>query len=106
MISEKDKKEIESAMERKETFALYLYTPLCGTCKVGEKMLQVLYTMNPNLSLYKGDLNFLPDLARDWQVMSVPCLALIKKGQLVQKIYALGSVVELNEVLKRLEEGK
>lgn len=106
MIPEKDKKEIESAMERKETFALYLYTPLCGTCKVGEKMLQVLYTMNPNLSLYKGDLNFLPDLARDWQVMSVPCLALIKKGQLVQKIYALGSVVELNEVLKRLEEGK
>lgn len=104
-IRKKDKKEIQMALARKETFALYLYTPFCGTCKVGEKMLQVLYTMNPDLPLYKGDLNFLPDLARKWQVMSVPCLALIRNGQLVQKVYALGSVVELHEVLKRLLEG-
>lgn len=105
-IPEKNKGEIQAALEAKETFALYLYTPFCGTCKVGEKMLQVVYAMNPNLPLFKGDLNFLPQLAQEWEVMSVPCLAIIRKGNLVNKVYALGSVVDLADRLQGLEEGK
>jgi thioredoxin-like negative regulator of GroEL len=105
-IEERNKGEIQSALGAKETFALYLYTPLCGTCKVGEKMLQVVYAMNPSLPLVKSDLNFLPELAQEWEVMSVPCLAIIKEGHLVNKVYALGSVVDLANRLKGLEEGK
>lgn len=104
-IPSKNKGEIQVALGAKETFALYLYTPFCGTCKVGEKMLQVVYVMNTSLPLFKSDLNFLPQLAQEWEVMCVPCLAIIKEGQLVQKKYALGSVMELNDVLKGLEKG-
>jgi thioredoxin 1 len=105
-IPEKNKGEIRAALEKKETFALYLYTPICGTCKVGEKMLQVVYAMNPSLPLCKSDVNFLPGLAQEWEVMSIPCLAIIKKGQLVKKVYALGSVIDVANQLKGLEEGK
>lgn len=101
-IPEKNQREIQRILDEKKSFALFLHTPLCGTCKVGERMLQIVYSMHPNLSIYKGDLNFLPGLAQAWQVMSVPCLAIIRDGKPERKVYAMGSVVDLLQELKPL----
>lgn len=96
------KSDLYSLLAKEETWALYLHTPLCGTCKVGEKMLQVVYAMHPVLPLYKADLNFLPELAREWKIKSVPCLAIIEKGKLERKVHAMGSVVDLLKELQPL----
>ncbi|MBN6187816.1 thioredoxin family protein [Aneurinibacillus sp. BA2021] len=83
-------------------FAVYFYTPLCGTCAVAEKMLSVIEAASPGLPLYKCNINFAPELARAWQIASVPCLALITEGTHVRKLYAMRSVPDLYNELKPL----
>lgn len=105
-IPELEKSDLYLLFAKEKTCALYLHTPLCGTCKVGEQMLQVVYAMHPTLPLYKADLNFLPELAQEWQIMSVPCLAILKKGKLERKVYAMRSVVDLLMELQPLLQTK
>lgn len=77
--------------------ALYLYAPLCGTCAVASKMMEVIAVMKPELPLGKADLNYMEDLAIQYEIESVPCLLIQKDGKLQQKIYAFHSVPHLLE---------
>ncbi|WP_312092491.1 thioredoxin family protein [Niallia sp.] len=78
---------------------LYLYTPLCGTCMVASKMLTVLHTMKPELNIGKMDLNYAPELAKKYEVESVPCLVIMEDGELKKKVYRFESVPHLVEVI-------
>ncbi|WP_134701466.1 thioredoxin family protein [Ammoniphilus sp. YIM 78166] len=78
---------------------LYLYTPLCGTCKVGEKMLEVVMEMLPDVPLYKMNINLVPQLAEEWRIESVPCLISMQDKTPIHKVYAMRSVVDLYKVL-------
>uniref|UniRef100_A0A4Y8QAT3 Thioredoxin domain-containing protein n=1 Tax=Paenibacillus athensensis TaxID=1967502 RepID=A0A4Y8QAT3_9BACL len=86
------------------SFAVFIYTPLCGTCKVAERMLQVIEAMRPNLPLFKGNINFMPELAATWQIRSVPCIAAVRGGNPQALIYSVQSVdaldLRLSEFLK------
>ncbi|QUW23277.1 thioredoxin family protein [Sporosarcina sp. Marseille-Q4063] len=73
----------------------YLYTPICGTCAVASKMMNVISVMKPNIPIGKADLNYIEDLAIDYQIESVPCLLISKQGVLQEKIYAFKSVPDL-----------
>lgn len=75
----------------------YLYTPLCGTCAVASKMMEVIAAMKPDLPIGKADLNYIEDLAVDYEIESVPCLLIQKGGVVVDKIYAFHSVPYLLE---------
>lgn len=91
------------------SFAVYFYTPLCGTCKVAEKMLQVVEATLPDLPLYKSNINFMSELAFEWEIKSVPCLIFVEHGKVARKLYAMRSVSDLYEALKPLlnkEAGK
>ncbi|PID14545.1 thiol reductase thioredoxin [Sporosarcina sp. P34] len=79
--------------------AFYLYTPMCGTCAVASKMLTVIETMRPQLPIGKADLNYIQEIATEYEVESVPCLLIQRKGQPVEKIYAFQSVPYLLEKL-------
>ena len=92
-LSQQELLEIVSRQE--ESFAVFLYTPFCGTCKVTERMLEIIMTMRPSLPLYKSNINFLPQISREWQVASVPCIAIFEQGQDKQLIYRMQSVDEL-----------
>ena len=54
---------VNQADER--AFAVFMYTPLCGTCKVTERMLDIIMTMQPSLPLVKCNINFLPQISQD-----------------------------------------
>jgi thioredoxin-like negative regulator of GroEL len=80
--------------------AVFFYTPLCGTCKLGERMLQVITESNPDLPVKKVNLNYSPELAEKWEIQSVPCLLLLKNGEEQKKIFAFQSVGYLyNEII-------
>ncbi|WP_313803780.1 thioredoxin family protein [Cytobacillus sp.] len=81
---------------------IYLYTPLCGTCQVAGKMLTVIEELLPNVSIGKTDLNYMPDIAEKWEVESVPCLLIFKRGKLEEKMYAFQSVPDLLNKIKSL----
>lgn len=77
---------------------LYMYTPLCGTCKVGERMLEVVMEMLPDLPLFKMNINQVPQLAEEWRIESVPCLISMQDKIPIRKVYAMKSVVDLHKV--------
>ncbi|EGQ20836.1 thioredoxin [Sporosarcina newyorkensis 2681] len=89
--------EREQAAEQLAAF--YLFTPMCGTCAVASKMLTVIETLRPELTIGKADLNYVVQLAEDYKIESVPCLLIHRPGQPVEKIYAFQSVPYLLEKL-------
>ncbi|NEW06503.1 thioredoxin family protein [Paenibacillus sp. SYP-B3998] len=78
-----------------KAFAVFLYTPFCGTCQLTERMLNIILTMMPSLKLVKSNINFLPNISHDWQITSVPCIVIVERGKEKQYLYRMQSVDEL-----------
>ena len=87
----------ETALRESPVAAFYLYTPMCGTCAVASKMMEVITVMRPEIPIGKADLNYVQNIAIDYEIESVPCLLIHKDGVLVRKIYAFQSVPYLLE---------
>ncbi|UJF35942.1 thioredoxin family protein [Paenibacillus hexagrammi] len=103
-MQEKTEQEITQLVMEGEaqSFAVFLYTPFCGTCKLTERMLDIVVTMLPDLPLYKGNVNYLPRVVRDWQISSVPCILFKQREQDMEFLYRMNSVDELYQKLKLL----
>ena len=82
--------------------AIYTYTPLCGTCQLAGKMLDIAKEVLPDIPLEKVNLNYAKELAEEYQIESVPCLILIKDNKVIEKIYAFHSVPYLVDRLKSI----
>ncbi|MDQ0219681.1 thioredoxin [Peribacillus cavernae] len=101
-MQEWTEQELNTAIQWKRTFCLYLYTPMCGTCQVASRMLSVSLELLPDVTCGKMNMNFSKKLAMQYEIESVPCLMIFKEGKLNRKIYAFQSVPYLYEVLKDL----
>jgi thioredoxin-like negative regulator of GroEL len=64
---------------------------MCGTCQVASKMLQVIEQL-VELDMGKMNLNFYPDLAKEFEIESVPCLLFVDAGKVRETLYAFQSV--------------
>ncbi|WLR55704.1 thioredoxin family protein [Mesobacillus subterraneus] len=102
-MEEWTKGEMENFLEEDRTGYLYFYTPMCGTCQVASKMLTVIEQLLPDVPSGKTDLNYLPEMAERFGIESVPCLIVLKNGEVQEKIYAFQSVPYLFEKLKELK---
>ena len=82
----------------KEKHLIFGYTPMCGTCKISERMLDIANEIL-QLPIKKIDLNFYPEWSKEKQIMSVPvcCLCVERRDK---RIYAFQSVTYLLENLK------
>ncbi|WAH36692.1 thioredoxin family protein [Alicyclobacillus dauci] len=80
-------------------FAVFFYTPLCGTCKLARRMLEIVDETLPELVIYSVDANFASSVLQQWQVKSVPALAYIVDGELESLQFAFGGVDELYDRL-------
>ncbi|MGI2329307.1 thioredoxin family protein [Planococcus sp. YIM B11945] len=89
-----------------DTTAFYLYTPMCGTCQVATKMLDVVKELLPDLTLGKANLNYVQEIAALYEVESVPCLIITENGLVREKIYAFQSVPFLYKKLKVVDEAR
>lgn len=101
-MQEMTEQELESLLAfHHEGCAVFLYTPMCGTCAAARKMLDVLQAMDDQLPLYACNMNMAPKLAQAWRIESVPCIAFIKHGEIHEKIYAMHSVPVLYDKFVR-----
>ena len=80
--------------------AVLFTTPLCGTCKVAERMLEIVVAAGASHPIYKSNINFTPNLRTEWQITSVPCLIVWHNGTVKAKEYAMRSVDHLYRLLK------
>ncbi|OXS77569.1 thioredoxin family protein [Domibacillus enclensis] len=87
-------------MLKKPKAALYLYTPMCGTCQVAGKMLDVIEAMKVEVPIERINLNYHEELSQQFEVESVPCLLLLQEGKLSKKIYAFQSVPYIYEEIQ------
>ncbi|HZG82338.1 MAG TPA: thioredoxin family protein [Brevibacillus sp.] len=92
--------ELNERLASKKSFVLFVYTPMCGTCKITGQMLRVVEAALPDVSMYQINLNTSPSLSEKWQISSVPALLLIRSGRVQERYYALHSVAHLYELLK------
>ncbi|WP_286229569.1 thioredoxin family protein [Neobacillus mesonae] len=90
-MNEWNRSDLTLFIEKGRTGLVYFFTPLCGTCQLAGKMLQVVENL-VDLEMGKMDLNYYPDLAERFAIESVPCLLLVRAGQVVKTIYAFHSV--------------
>ncbi|MGY4690056.1 thioredoxin family protein [Salibacterium sp. K-3] len=91
--------EFRSLKNKKEkAAAVVFYTPLCGTCQIALQMTKRLEDIFET-GFAQADINAMPDIAREEQISSVPCLKVIQDGRVVRTIYAFESLPSL---LKRL----
>lgn len=86
------KEEFNRFLSSQSTGLAYFYTPLCGTCAMASKMLEVTEAVMPELEIAKIDLNYIPEIAKKLRIMSVPCLVFIKEGEIIELVYAFQSV--------------
>ncbi|TFE04213.1 thioredoxin [Jeotgalibacillus salarius] len=94
--------ELDERLKNQQQSAMYLYTPMCGTCKLAGRMLEVTAAAIRDTDIGKADLNFVEPLAERYQIESVPCLLLFKDGQMVRKIYKFESVPTIFEAFEQL----
>ncbi|RAV20610.1 thioredoxin family protein [Paenibacillus contaminans] len=85
-------------------YAVFAYTPLCGTCKLASRMLGIVEQMLPDLELVQCNVNYAPKWVRAQEITSVPCLILYDKGSETERAYSMKSVDELYMMLKPLGE--
>ena len=91
--------EVSSFLKNHSSGLIYFYTPLCGTCQVASRMLQIIEKM-VDVEIGKINLNYYAELAKQFEIESVPCLIFIKNGEIVDTIYAFQSVPFLYEKIK------
>lgn len=82
------------------TCFVFMYTPLCGTCKLAEHMLQIARSTGNTYMVYKLDANFSPQLIELYKIQSVPCLIVINSQNSIEKHYAFKSVQDVYEIIK------
>jgi len=95
-------KEWEANKSQSNMTLFYLYTPMCGTCQVAHKMMEVVQEL-VDVPIGQANINFIQDVAKDYQIESVPCLLITKDGTVVRKIYAFQSVPYLIETIKSID---
>lgn len=93
--------EWENTIKSGQLCAFYLYTPMCGTCMVASKMMEVIQQTFPQIPMGKINLNYAEELAYEYQVESVPCLLIAEDGEVHDKIYAFHSVSYLFEKFQK-----
>lgn len=86
-------------MNKHSLAALYIYTPMCGTCQVAKKMMQVVEQLRPEVPLGMMNINYSKELAIDFQIESVPCLLISKENEGFEKVYAFKNIQNLLEKL-------
>jgi len=83
--------ELSSFFTNQNSGLIYFYTPLCGTCQVAARMLQVIEHL-VDVTIGKINVNYSSAIAKELAIESVPCLLLIKDGKVMETIYAFHSV--------------
>lgn len=96
--------EVKDAIINEPVVGIYFYTPMCGTCQVTKKILNVVEVLLPHLKIGMYNLNYGRELAEVYQIESVPCLLLVKEGKVQKQIYAFQSVEYIYEECQKLDE--
>ena len=72
----------------------------CGPCKMMAPAVEALANEQDEVTVGKLNVDFAPELARAYKVMSIPTLILFKNGEAVEKRIGVQSKAELEALIR------
>lgn len=96
MIKHINKEEFEKeVLKSKETVLVDFYADWCGPCRMLAPILEEL-----DKTVYKVNVDDELDLAREYGIMSIPCVIAFKDGKEIKRSVGLVEKEKLEELLK------
>ncbi|MEI3608553.1 thioredoxin family protein [Pseudogracilibacillus sp. SO10305] len=74
---------------------LFIHTPFCGTCHVARSFLQKIETTHKEEIFLEMNGSLFPEFMQENKIESVPCLLIVKDGEIKEKIYTFHSVANI-----------
>lgn len=94
------KSNIESKiLSSEKTVLLDFWAKWCGPCKMLSPVLDEVAQQRPDILIGKVNVDYEPELARAYGIVSIPTLVIIKDGKIVNKIVGFQSTEDLLELL-------
>ena len=75
------------------------YATWCGPCMMIAPIVEEIAEENPDIKICKVDVDAEPEIARDFQIMSIPSLLVFKDGELTGKAVGARSKEQILEML-------
>ncbi|WP_345243801.1 thioredoxin family protein [Pontibacillus salipaludis] len=82
---------------------LFIHSPFCGTCHLARRMLETLEEALKGTDFRELNAAIHPDFMNHYEIESVPCLLIVQKGMILEKIYAFQSVSYLYEKVNQYQ---
>ncbi|WP_269411878.1 thioredoxin family protein [Lentibacillus daqui] len=83
----------------KESYFLYIFTPLCGTCKLARTMLDKIESVHQENIFYEMNASINPEFMQEYKIESVPCLFIKQDGKIKERVYAFRSIANIYHYL-------
>lgn len=99
MVKQIDTKEFKEVIKEGKV-VVDLFATWCGPCKMLSPILDEISEEIETTNFYKIDVDDNEDIAREYNVMSIPTILIFEDGNLVNKIVGLRSREDLIEQFK------
>lgn len=90
----------QEVLQSDKTVLVDFFATWCGPCKMLSPLVDELAAAHPEVKVCKIDVDQSPDLAQQFQVMSIPTLIVFKNGQAASKVLGLQSKAALEQLIK------
>ncbi|OBA05894.1 thiol reductase thioredoxin [Paenibacillus polymyxa] len=104
-MKELGQKEARRAIWEGCKLALFVYTPMCGTCAAARRMLEVVEHLLPEGTVVQSNINYIPELVQEYRISSVPALLIYNgENKNPEIIYKMESVEHLLSRIRSVME--
>ena len=102
MVQTFDTAAFKAAMEKKQTLVVDFWASWCGPCRMlAPVMEQVSEELSDRATFVKIDVDDNPDLAREYSIMSIPCVMVFKNGAPVAKNVGFAPKKAMEEFIRK-----
>ncbi|MBQ8910552.1 MAG: thioredoxin [Oscillospiraceae bacterium] len=91
----------EIVMNSEKPVLVDFWATWCGPCRMIAPVLEELSEENPDVKIVKVDVDENPELASQFQVMSIPALFVIKNGEVVAQSLGVKPKAQLQALLDK-----
>ena len=85
MVQTFDTAAFKAAMEKKQTLVVDFWASWCGPCRMLSPVIDKIADEVSDIKIGKVNVDEQPELARQFGVMSIPTLVVMKNGQVTQQ---------------------
>ena len=102
MVKTFDGAAFRAAMEEKKTLVVDFWATWCGPCRMLAPVMEKLSEeFEGQAEFVKIDVDDNPDLAREYSIMSIPCVMVFKNGELAGKNVGFGAKAAMKEFIEK-----